>query len=73
MGTWSRFICMLKIMKPLDEYKPKYIGNEVMVQRVSFWFRTDEASRRLLSMLPSTVLNSDMVPPYGCPGVPSIM
>jgi len=51
----------------------KYLGNAVMVQRVSLGFRTAEASRRLLPMLPSTVLNSDIVPPYGCPGVPSIM
>lgn len=53
--------------------RQEYIGNEVMVHRVWFWLRTDDASRRLFPMLPSTVLNSDMVPPYGCPGVPSIM
>lgn len=59
--------------KTVKESAGRYRGNEVMVQRVWFWLRTEEASRRLFFMLPSTVLNSDMVPPYGCPGVPSIM
>lgn len=65
--------CPPKVTKKVKQSGGKYRGNEVMVQRVWFCLRTVEASRRLFFMLPSTVLNSDMVPPYGCPGVPSIM
>lgn len=49
------------------------LGNEVIVQTAWFSFNKEVASFRRCLMLSSTVLNSDMVPPYGCPGVPSIM
>lgn len=49
------------------------LGNEVIVQRAWFSPNKEVASFRRFLMLSSTVLNSDIVPPYGCPGVPSIM
>ena len=49
------------------------LGKDVIVQRAWFSRRRDVASLRRFLMLYSTVLNSDRVPPYGCPGVPSIM
>lgn len=49
------------------------LGNEVIVQRAWCSPNTEVASFRRFLMLSSTVLNSDIVPPYGWPGVPSII
>lgn len=49
------------------------LGKEVIVQRAWWPSNSEVASFRRLRMLSSTVLNSDIVPPYGCPGVPSII
>lgn len=48
-------------------------GKAVMVQMVSFGFNKACTSCRRNFMFASTVLKSAIVPPYGCPGVPSII